>query len=224
MNDKLNFSSTSPSSHDVESILVAYDPYIVSLMRSGTFTHLSFMDRDDITQQIRIKMMRALQEKSIHSLSKYMKSVGHNEYVSFMRRQKPALPLRDNDDEEGLGYREDELVALQEGFRDPQIEFEATNGYYERLEAMVRAILAMPKVQMRVAICSIRDRMDDPLSLTTAFERYNLDISALQWPTDPKEKQRLQASYAPVRKKLAQVMGIDLALFKGKRATTVCCV
>jgi DNA-directed RNA polymerase specialized sigma24 family protein len=224
MNDKLNFSSTSPSSHDVESILVAYDPYIVSLMRKGTFTPLSFMDRDDITQQIRIKMMRALQEKSIHSLSQYMKSVAHNEYVSFMRRQKPALPLLDNDDEEGLGCREDELVALQEGFRDPQIEFEATNSYHECLETMVRAILALPKVQMRVAICSIRDRMDDPLSLTTAFGRHNLDISALQWPTDPKEKQRLQASYAPVRKKLAQVMGIDLTRFKGRGTARISCI
>ncbi len=224
MNDKQNFSSTSPSSpHDVESILVAYDPYIVSLMRNGTFTPLSFMDRDDLTQQVRIKMMRALTEKRIHNISKYLKSMAHNEYVSFMRRRKPTLPLLESDEDDVQGYRKNELVAMQEGCRDPQIEFEATNSYYERLETMVRAILALPKVQMRVAICSIRDRMDDPLSLTTAFGRYNLDISALQWPTDPKEKQRLQASYAPVRKKLAQAMGIDLALFKGKRAATVCC-
>ena len=223
MSDKQNFSSTSPSFHDVESTLVAYDSYIVSLMRSSAYAHLSFMDCDDITQQVRIKMMRALQEKCITHLSRYMKSVAHNEYVSFMRRQKPTLPLLANDDEDGPGCRADELVALKEGFRDPQVEFEATNGYHECMETLVRAILVMPKVQMRVAVCFIREHMDDPLSLAAAFRRHNLDISTLQWPTDPKERQRLQASYAPVRKKLALALGIDLALFKGRGAATLSC-
>lgn len=224
MNDKQNFSSTSPSSHDVESTLVAYDSYIVSLMRSGAYTHLSFMDRDDLTQQVRIKLMRALTEKRIHNISKYLKSMAHNEHVSFLRRQKPTLPLLESDENDVKGYRKDELVAMQEGCRDPQVEFEATNGYHECLETMVRAILVMPKVQMRIAVCFIREHMDDPLSLAAAFRRHNLDISTLQWPTDPRERQRLQASYAPVRKKLALALGIDLALFKGRGAATVSCV
>ena len=224
MNDKQNFSS-SPSSHDVEAILVAYDPYIVSLMRNSAYPHLSFMDRDDLIQQTRIKMMHALSEKDIHHLSSYLKSVAHNEYVSFLRRQKkPTLSLSGNDNEEGSGCCENELVSTKEGFRDPQVEFEATHGYYERLETIVRTILALPKVQMRVAVCFIRERMDDPLSFAAAFRRHNLDISTLQWPTDPKEKQRLQASYAPVRKKLAQALGIDLAVFKGKGGCRISCV
>ncbi|HEV2661829.1 MAG TPA: hypothetical protein VGU68_14570 [Ktedonobacteraceae bacterium] len=224
MSDTQDFSPTSPSFHDVESTLVAYDSYIVSLMRNGAYTHLSLMDCDDITQQVRIKMMHALPKKRITHLSGYMKSVAHNEYVSFMRRQKPTLPLLTNDDEDGPGCRADELVALKEGFRDPQVEFEATNGYHECMETIVRAILVMPKVQMRVAVCFIRERMDDPLSLAAAFRQHNLDISTLQWPTDPKERQRLQASYAPVRKKLALALGVDLALFKGKNPAPLSCV
>ncbi len=225
MSDKQNFPATSPSFHDVESTLVAYDSYIVSLMKSGAYTHLSFMDCDDIAQQVRIKMMRALEEKCIHSLSQYMKSVAHNEYVSFMRRQKPTLPLLESDEEDIQGYRKDELIATQVGCRDPQVEFEASNSYNECIEVLVCTVIAMPKVQMRVAVCFIRERMDDPLSLASAFRRHDMDISTLQWPTEPKERQRLQASYAPVRKKLALALGINLALFKkGKGAATLSCV
>ncbi len=220
MNDRMTFSSTYPSSHDVESTLVAYDPYVVSLMRNSSFTHLSFMDRDDLTQLVRIKMMQALQKRSIRNLSKYLKSIAHNEYVSFIRRQKPTVSLFASDEEE----REDEPVSTKEGFRDPQVEYAATTSYNERLETIVRTIMALPKVQMRVAVCFIRDRMDDPLSLIDAFRQHNLDISMLQWPTDPKEKQCLQASYTPVRKKLAQALGIDLALFKGRGAARISCV
>jgi Sigma-70 region 2 len=186
----------------------------------STFTHLSFMDRDDLTQQIRIKMMRALSEKSVHNLSKYLKSIAHNEYVSFMRRHKPTLSLSILDEEEKQGYYEDVLASTQEGFRDPQVEFETVCDYYGCLETLVREVIAMPRVQMRVAVCYLRDRFDDVSLLTDAFRRHNLDISTLQWPTDPKERQRLQASYAPVRKKLARAMGIDLALFSGKDSVT----
>jgi DNA-directed RNA polymerase specialized sigma24 family protein len=222
MNNEHSFSSASPSFHAIASILEAYDPYIVSL---SALTNLSYMDRDDLAQCIRIRMMYALHEKSIHHLPRYMKSVAHNEYVSFIRRRQKKLtvPLIDNDDDEDWGCREDELVATKEGFRDPQVEFEATNGYHELLEMIVHVILTLSRVQMHAAICSIRDHMDDPLSLAAAFMRHNLDISSYQWPTDPKEKQRMQASYAPVRKKLAQALGVDLALFKVRGPARAVC-
>ncbi len=220
MNDKPQHPSTSSSSHDVVSTLVAHDAYIVTLLKDDAYTHLSFMDREDLTQEVRLKIMDALNTKSIHNLRMYLKSVAHNEYVSYVRRQRPVLPLTVGDEGEVLGYQ-DSMLVVREGFGDPQVAFQATYNYHERLEAVVRLIVALPDVQKRVAVCVLRDRVDDPHLLAEKFSQHNLDISALQWPTDPRARQRLQASYGPVRQKLAQALGIDLTFFKGKRSSSI---
>src|SRR5258708_11738429 len=147
------------------------------------------MDREDLTQQIRIKIMHALREKSIQSLHAYLRSVTHNEYVSHLRRLKPVLPLSSIEEGEIQGYSENWITLRSRESGDPQVAFEQSCNFYERLEMLVLAIMALPMVQRRVAVCVLRDRIDDPFLLAQAFRRYNLDISTLQWPKDSKAKQ-----------------------------------
>lgn len=191
--------------------------YIVGLMKNAAYARLSFMDRDDITQQVRLKTLGVLQEKDIRNPYAYLKSMVHNEYVSYIRRQKPVIPLLMTDD----GEIRDELIVGRQGSSDPQIEFEEMSNFFELLEVVVHLIVRLPKTQKRAAVCVLRDRVDDPILLTEVFWQHDLDISTLQWPTDPREKQRLQASYAPVRQKLAQVLNIDLTLFKARGTSKV---
>jgi DNA-directed RNA polymerase specialized sigma24 family protein len=223
MNDNQQHPSTATfsSSHDVVSTLVAYDAYIVSLMKNAAYTRLSLMDRDDLAQQVRLKTLGALYEKDIRNLYAYLKSITHNEYISHIRRQKPVLPLPLTDEGEIQGYHKNWMSAVRQGFGDPQVELEEASNFHAQLEVVVRLIVTLPKAQKRVAVCVLRDRIDDPILLAEVFRQHNLDISTLQWPLDPEEKRRLQASYAPVRQKLAQVMNIDLTLFKAKDTSKV---
>ncbi|MBV9258834.1 MAG: hypothetical protein JO215_12540 [Ktedonobacteraceae bacterium] len=221
MNRKQHRSSMSPSSHDVVSTLVACDTYIVSLVKNGAYARLSLMDRDDLAQQVRLKTLGALYEKDIRNLYAYLKSITHNEYVSHIRRQKPVLPLLLTEDGEIQGDYKDWTVIRRQGFSDPQVELEEASNFYERLELVVSFIVTLPTAQKRVAVCVLRDRIDDPILLAEVFKQHNLDISTLQWPADPRAQQRLRASYAPVRQKLAQVMNVDLALFKTRSTSKV---
>lgn len=197
-------------------IISECDAHIATLLKRGVYAQLSFMDREDLTQQVRIKIMDALREKTIYDLHAYLRSMLHNEYISHIRRQKAVLPLLLTNEGEIQGYSDQGMIRVAQGWGDPQVEVEQANNFYERLEMLVPIIVTLPAMQKRAAICVLRDRMNDPLLLAEAFKPYNLDISTLQWPSDPKEKRRLQASYSPVRRKLARAMHVDLTLFKAK--------
>ncbi len=64
--------------------------------------------------------------------------------------------------------------------------------------------------QQHAAVCTLKDRIDNLLPFVEALQEKDIDFD-LEWPTEKTERQRLQASYAPVKRKFAQAMSISSA-------------
>src|SRR6266700_1337403 len=187
--------------HTVDIILLQIEPRIVALTRCIAYYELSDWERDEIVQLVWIKLARALPEKHIMNLSAYLHTTVRNEVISYLRQRKPFLTLIVSED--GEVYGGEILVSLSQGMSDPQIEVEQNAALAELLKQLVEAILTLPAVQRRAIICSLRERMDDPLLLIDVFMRHGIDITAIVWPTNSIERQRLQASCSAARRTLA---------------------
>lgn len=168
-------------------------------------------------QSARIKLFKALPGKEIDNFGGYLRQTVHNEYVSFLRRQKSLLPLTTNDD--GEPYQGRVLISLSEGMRDPQMEVEHEMAVHKLLDNLVDAILELPVMQKLAMVCFLLERMDDPALLIAAFKKRRLDIEHFRWPEDKDARQRLKASYYYARTKIAQHLDIDLMTYKGQRSS-----
>lgn len=201
----------------VDIILLQIEPRIVALTRCFAYSDLSDWERDEIVQLVWIKLARALSETHITNLSAYVRTTVRNEIISYLRQRKSCLSLLVSED--GDVYGGELLISLSQGMGDPQIEIEQEATLLELLNQLVEAILMLPTVQRRAIICSLRERMDDPSLLIDAFMRYHMDITSIVWPTDRKERQRLQASCSVARRTLARRLHIDLNQYEHRRAT-----
>ncbi|SRR6266487_433414 len=195
----------------VDTFLREYDPYIVALARNGTYrgmiasSTLEDLDRDELTQQIRIKIWRALQRGHIETPQAYIKCIAHHEIIDMVRRQKPTLPLPM--DEEDELYTGSLLVTPQGDMMDPASEFERKEEEMELLACTVKLVRSLPPRQRQAMISSLLERVDDPLSLMRMFKEYQVDVVE-SWPEDKSERLRLQASLSVARKKVEHAMGI----------------
>lgn len=198
-------------SRRVNDVLVAHDLYITTLTEKlGPQAHA-----EEIAQVVRMKFATALVAKDIRDIHAYLKSMVRHEWSSFFRSRKLVSSLIFVEGELQHGYWLNGQ-RVSEGFGDPQIALDEAASFYQRLGQLVRTIIRLPPTQKRVAICVLRDRVDYPLLFAEGFKHYGVDISKYQWPTNPKEKQTLLASYFPVQHKLAQMMNIDLKAFKNR--------
>jgi DNA-directed RNA polymerase specialized sigma24 family protein len=189
-------------------ILLQIEPRIVALTRGNAYS-------DEIAQLVRIKLIRPLAEKRIENLPSYVRTTVRHEVSGYLRQHKPFHPLIMNEDGEVCGG--EALVSLSQGMGDPQIEVEQNEAFAEMLKRLVEAILMLPAMQRRAMICSLREQMDDPSLLIHAFRQLHVDITAVVWPTDRTERQKLQASCSPARRTLARRLNIDVNLYKQRR-------
>jgi DNA-directed RNA polymerase specialized sigma24 family protein len=199
----------------VDAVLVQIEPCIVALTRRITKTDLTDWEREEVLQRVRSKLAKALPGKKIDNLQAYLNRTVSNESISFVRQRKALVSLLLNDEGEPKGGTA--LVWPGQGMNDPQEELEQKVALQELFERLAEAILSLPTVQREAMICSLRERVDDPLLLTEAFKRYNFDITSIEWPADKAAKQRLQASCQAARRTLARRLNIDISLYKGRR-------
>lgn len=198
---------------NVDEILVQIDWFIVRITKSSAYASFSDWDKEEVAQQTRMKLAMALRVRHINNLKAYIKVCVHNEFINLLRHQRPWLPLATTEDGE-LQQQGLVLMSHSQGMGDPQIEVERKQTFQELLEAIVRAILTFPRVQQRVMVCFLREYIDDPVVLAETFRLHNVDITDIGWPQDNVAKQRLQSSYSPARRKLAQSIEMDLSTFK----------
>src|SRR5438876_7215263 len=111
-------------STELEEFLQQMDPYITSQVERLVYasshserTPALLSEIDDITQMVRIKLWRALQEKQIQYPQAYIRRMIHNELNDFWRRRPSPLPP--SSDEDGEIKSGNALVTLSEGMNDP---------------------------------------------------------------------------------------------------------
>ena len=56
----------------------------------------------------------------------------------------------------------------------------------------------------------LKDKVDNLIRLTEAFEKYEVNIKTIKWSDDPADTKRLKASISPARRIIARRVGLNL--------------
>jgi RNA polymerase sigma factor (sigma-70 family) len=194
----------------IEETLLEYDSYIVLQSRryinqsAGPNAVLLDLDADELAQMVRIKLWHVLEEREVLYLKPYIRRIVNSEFIDMMRRRKPTQPLpEDADGEISVGKV---IAVANEGITDPAEVIEEQEEAESRMGAIVDAVLELPRRQQHAMICSMQDRVDDPVQLKHALQDRQQDIRAWQWPQKKQDKQLLLASLSYARRNLAASM------------------
>ena len=191
--------------NEIDAILRQNDGYILALAREKVPRHIASpevldLEIHELAQRSRIKLWRTLQKRHITHINAYIRCIVHSESMDMVRSYKPDLPLPV--DEDGELYQGDVIVAPSEGMQDPLYELEQKEMAAEYITQAVDVLRSFPPCQRRAMICSLKDQIDDVLTLTKAFKKFGINIEDISWPSKKKEMQNLGASLSIARKKL----------------------
>ena|SRR5436190_22040862 len=184
-----------------ETILESIDGYIVIQARrliyrlhTSSYEDASDVEVDELAQRARIKLWHMLNKGLIHRPYPYVRRIIYSEFIDMKRQQKPVLPLI-IDDEGGC-----QLQAVG----DPADEVIQHSEDFALLQLIVQMVVDLPPRQQLAMICFLREVVDDPAQLASAFYQHHIDITDLQWPSQTAERQLLRASLTVARHKLAR--------------------
>jgi DNA-directed RNA polymerase specialized sigma24 family protein len=191
--------------NEIDEILRQNDDYILTLARKKVPRHITSpelldLEIQELAQRSRIKLWRTLQQSRVTHIKAYIRCIVHSASMDMIRNYKPDLPLPL--DEEGELYQGNVLVTPCEGMQDPLYELEQKEAATEYITQAVDMLRTLPPCQRRVMICSLKDQLDDVLTLAQVFKNFEIDIEAVRWPSKKKEMQNLRASLSIARKKL----------------------
>jgi RNA polymerase sigma factor (sigma-70 family) len=192
----------------IEETLLEYDSYIVAQARmcisqsAGSVNAVLLdLDADELAQMVRIKLWHVLEEREVVYLKPYIRRIINSEFIDMLRRRKPTQPLpEDADGEISMGKV---IAAASEGIADPAEVIEEREEAECCMEEIVDAVLELPRRQQHVMICTMQDRVDDPVPLIHALQSRQRDIRTWQWPQQKQDKQLLMASLSYARRNLA---------------------
>jgi DNA-directed RNA polymerase specialized sigma24 family protein len=190
---------------EIDEILRQNDGYILALAREKLPRYIASpgvldLEIQELAQRSRLKLWRTLQKRHIAHIKAYIRCIVHSVSMDMVRRYKPNLPLPV--DEDGELYRGDVLVAPSEGMQDPLYELEQKEMAEEYITQAVDLLRSLPPCQQQVMICSLKDQLDNVLTLTEAFKKFEINIETVRWPSKKKELRNLKASLSAARKKL----------------------
>jgi RNA polymerase sigma factor (sigma-70 family) len=181
---------------------------------------VSDADLQDIAQEAWISFTRKSKKGNIYNSEAYIAQIIRNKFRDYLRQVKrhsrlPTISLST--------YAENldiELVTISgEGLINPANEL---NDQMEKMDFLSNLAIALPKVaprQRRAMICTLLDKVDDPLSLKQLLKSLHIDTSERCWPSDKAEKRLLKASLPAARRTLANLMQIDLYQYKWRKPT-----
>lgn len=191
--------------NEIEEILRQNDSYIFALAQEKISRHLVSpevldLEINELAQRSRIKLWRTLQKRPITHIRAYIRCIVHSETIDMARSYKPSLPLPV--DEDGELYQGDVIVTASEGMQDPLYELEQKEMTAEYITQTVEMLRSLPPRQRQAMICSLKDQLDDVLTLTRAFKKRGINIQIMKWPSKEKEMKVLKASLSVAHKKL----------------------
>jgi DNA-directed RNA polymerase specialized sigma24 family protein len=208
------------SDPDIEEILARFDPYIVAeveklLRRSSNVAHPEVLDLEiaEIAQQVRIKLWRVLKkERQIEYPKAYILRMVKNEFIDFIRKRKPYLPLPT--DEDGEIYMGNVVLTKSEGMSDPADEYEKEEGLNNWMALAALVVSNLSQRQKHAMICLLKERIGNCIQLMDEFEKYQIDIDVFEWPEDKIDETRLKASISAARQNIAERLGMPLSEYK----------
>jgi DNA-directed RNA polymerase specialized sigma24 family protein len=163
---------------------------------------------DDMAHEVFLKVWLYQQTRPIYSLKPFIRRVLSNVRVDMQRKFKPSLYQEFPRDEFGE-VREDLLRSLvANGESDlEQIVIDGEQ-YAARVKQFANAVAELPPRQQTATACTLKNRLDDWQSMTTALEARGVNPDQ-EWPADLNEKRCLQASFSPAKLRIARSIGED---------------
>jgi DNA-directed RNA polymerase specialized sigma24 family protein len=204
---------------DIQEILVRFDPYIVMLVRNKASNSSNIarpevldLEIDEIIQSVRIKFWQALLKKKIEHHRAYLRSIVSNEFNDIGRRRKAPLSLPT--DEDGELYMGNVLLSESNELADPATAFEKEEELENLMALTAQVVHDLPPRMKLAMINHLKDRVDNLILLTEAFEKYKVTIKTMKWPDDPVDSKRLKASLSPARHMISRRVGLNLSEYK----------
>ena len=205
-----------PSPYDNDSgidEMLEYYEYILAVTWRQVPSNIGPIDSEDIAQETFMKLWIISQKQPIENPKAYIRRIVHTAVVDMVRKFKPhlyqALPV----DEDGE-IQEGNLVVIPGAeLADPEAILEEKEAVEELMDELVDVVSELRPRQMHSTICTLKDRVDDLIQFIDALQEKGIE-SKLQWPLGTTERQRLQASYSPSKRKVASFIGVDLSLYK----------
>lgn len=209
--------SVSDSDPCIEEILVWCDPYIriyalKFVPRNACHNDTIDLDVDEIAQITRIKLWHMLQSQTIANLKAYAKRISFNEGVNMVRGSHGCLPLQMSEDGELI---QGGLIGCKEQKNNPEALLEEQERIDELITIVADMIAGMRTCQrqQQATICHLKEKWDDFPRLAAALKSRDID-SDVTYPEERNARQKLQSSYTPAKRKLAERLEVDLTLYK----------
>jgi RNA polymerase sigma factor (sigma-70 family) len=202
-----------PSPYDsdpgINQCVEKYFPLILALARMEAPNNIGPVDYEDVAQEAFIKLLLIVDKQPIKSPKAYIRRIVHTVVVDMVRKFKSHQYQTVSVDGEGEIQEGCLIVTPSAELDNPETILEEKEAVDELMKELMEAIADFHPRQMHATVCTLRDRVDDLIQLVNALRENSID-STLQWPQERPEKQRLQASYAPAKRKIAQGMNISL--------------
>ena len=191
--------------------------YFLTVTRSF-YRGVSDPDLQDIAQEAWVSYSRRSEKGDINNPEAYIAKIIRNKFRDHFRSEKRRSPLPTLSLSAFAENPDIELAALSgQGLINPVNELD---DQVEKMDFLNYLAVILPKVpprQRRAIICTLLDKIDDPLQLKQALKSNHIDASEMCWPSNNAEKRLLQASLPAARRALAYLLNIDLYQFKQRK-------
>ena len=209
-----NLPGTSPYDNDsgIDEMLEYYE-YILAVTWRQVPSNIGPIDSEDVAQEAFMKFWIISQKQPIENPKAYIRRIVQTTVVDMVRKFKPHLYQAFPVDEDGEIQEGNLVVIPGAALGDPEAILEEKEAAEELMDELVDVVSELRPRQMHSTICTLKDRVDDLLQFVDALQEKGIE-SELQWPLGTTERQRLQASYSPAKRKVASYIGVDLSLYK----------
>lgn len=198
---------------DENAIMQEYDDYIRKLAHQyipRKIIHIDVLDLeiDELIQAVRVKFWEALSRNEIKSYKAYLRSMVHNEAISYTRKAKFHQFL--DTDEEGEPYYGNLLLPQNEGTLDPLEILTEKETISEFIQQAVGAVMDFPPLQQKAILCVFKDRVDYMHELREALRAHHIDFKQLDWSGRKAALHSMKVSASLARKKLKALQKASL--------------
>lgn len=199
-----------PYDDDVEEFLENMFFYVCAAARREFPCGVGLYDTDDLVQEVLIKLWLITRKQAITSPKAYVRQVVRNEKIDLLRRDKPYTTLPVNEDGEICQGKV--LLMGDEEYGSPEKMVVEKEALSERVSELRDVIAKLYPRQKLASLYRLKREADVP-ELEGMFGEDWVD--AEEWlEVDEYERQLLNSSYSPVRRKLAKRMNVDLKQYK----------
>lgn len=198
--------SNSDSDPDDTDIVQTYTQFVYDVARQIFPCSTGYVDSDDLAQESLLKLHLASQKMSIISPKAYIRQLVCRQAIDMWRKDKRHL--HSTMDDEGELCQGKPIVSMSGEYANPEEIVVEREKLKEAVEAVIEVVSGLHQRQKLAAACTLHSRADIP-ELEESLSAIGIDRT-VKWSEDGVEKQKLQSSYAPVRKKLAVRFGVEL--------------